>query len=77
MSDLDLCYMPASSALELFRARKLSPVEIVTAQIGRAEKLEPELKAFADTYFDEALQQARRRKAATCRAPVRPVRWTG
>ena len=42
MSDLELCYMPASLALEQFRARKLSPVEIVTAQIARAEALEPE-----------------------------------
>lgn len=59
MSDLDLCYMPASLALEMFRARKLSPVEILKAQIARAETLEPELKAFADTYFDEALDEAR------------------
>ncbi|MCP5080106.1 MAG: amidase [Alphaproteobacteria bacterium] len=59
MTDLDLCYMSANEALEQFQARKLSPVEIVKAQIGRAEKLEPKINAFADTYFDEALEQAR------------------
>ncbi|MEM7426448.1 MAG: amidase [Pseudomonadota bacterium] len=59
MADLELCYMPASLALELFRARKLSPVEILKAQIERAEAVEPEVNAFCDRYFDEALGLAR------------------
>ncbi|RVA90486.1 hypothetical protein EN912_31400, partial [Mesorhizobium sp. M7A.F.Ca.CA.004.02.1.1] len=29
MTDLDLCYMPASEALRLFKAKKLSPVELM------------------------------------------------
>ena len=41
MSDTELCYMPASLALEMFRARKLSPVEILKAQMARAESVEP------------------------------------
>lgn len=58
MSDNELGYMPASLALELFRARKLSPVEILKAQIARAESVEPQINAFCDTYYDEALKQA-------------------
>ena len=58
MADLDLCYMPASLALELFRSRKLSPVEVLQAQIARAEALEPQINAFSDTYFEEALVAA-------------------
>ncbi|MEM1200212.1 MAG: amidase family protein, partial [Pseudomonadota bacterium] len=63
MVDLDLCYMPASLALELFRSRKLSPVEVLQAQIARTEAVEPQINAFADTYFDEALEAARASEA--------------
>ena len=41
MSDLELCYLPAVKALELFKARKLSPVELMQAVIARAEAVEP------------------------------------
>ena len=37
MSDLDLCYMPAAEALKRFKAKKLSPVELMQAVIARAE----------------------------------------
>ncbi|HEY7749466.1 MAG TPA: amidase [Aestuariivirgaceae bacterium] len=58
MSDPALCYLSATEALSLFRARKLSPVELVKALIERAEKVNPAINAFADTYFDEALAKA-------------------
>ena len=41
MTDLDLCYMPASEALRLFRKKKLSPVELMEATIRRAEATQP------------------------------------
>jgi Asp-tRNA(Asn)/Glu-tRNA(Gln) amidotransferase A subunit family amidase len=37
----DLHYLPATEALREFRARELSPVELVTAVIERAEAVEP------------------------------------
>jgi Asp-tRNA(Asn)/Glu-tRNA(Gln) amidotransferase A subunit family amidase len=55
----DLHYLPAAEALRAFRARELSPVELVTAVIDRAEEVEPVINAFAETFFDEALEQAR------------------
>ena len=64
MDDLDLCYLPGYKALELFRTRQLSPVDVVEAQIRRAEQVEGELNAFTDTYFYEALDQAREAEAA-------------
>ena len=33
MSDLDLCYMPATEALSLFAKKKLSPVELMLSLI--------------------------------------------
>jgi len=59
----DLCYLPATSALELFRARKLSPVELAQAVIARAEAAEPAINAFAVTYYEQALEQARAAEA--------------
>ncbi|MEX0807876.1 MAG: amidase [Dongiaceae bacterium] len=70
MIDLELCYMPATEALARFRARTLSPVEIATAQIARAEATEPTINAFADRYFDEALQ-------AACKAEARYTKPNG
>ena len=63
MSDLDLCYMPATRALELFRSKKLSPVELMQAVIDRAEAVQPKINAFTYTHFDDALAAARKAEA--------------
>jgi Asp-tRNA(Asn)/Glu-tRNA(Gln) amidotransferase A subunit family amidase len=60
MLDLDLCYLPATKALHLFKHQKLSPVELVKAVIARAEATEMKVNAFTFTYFDEALALARK-----------------
>src|SRR5262249_23585917 len=59
----DLHYLPATQALRDFRARELSPVELVTAVIERAQAVEPVINAFAETFFDQALEQARAAEA--------------
>lgn len=41
MSSLDLCYLSATEALARFRDRSLSPVELMSALIARAEAVEP------------------------------------
>jgi Asp-tRNA(Asn)/Glu-tRNA(Gln) amidotransferase A subunit family amidase len=55
----DLVYLSATEALARFRERRLSPLELLDALIERAERVEPIINAFADTYFDEAREQAR------------------
>jgi Asp-tRNA(Asn)/Glu-tRNA(Gln) amidotransferase A subunit family amidase len=47
----DLCYLPATAALRLFRSRDLSPAELAAAVIARAESVEPAINAFAATYY--------------------------
>lgn len=54
----DLCYLSAIEALTLFRKKQLSPVELLKAQIARAEQVEPVINAFSHTFFAEALEQA-------------------
>lgn len=55
----DLAYLPAVEALRLFRSRELSPVELMTAVIDRAEAVETKVNAHAEQTFQEALAQAR------------------
>lgn len=59
----DLCFLPAIEALRVFRSRELSPVELMTAVIARAEAVEPAINAFTYTFFDEALERAREAEA--------------
>jgi aspartyl-tRNA(Asn)/glutamyl-tRNA(Gln) amidotransferase subunit A len=55
----DLPYLSATGALALFRARELSPVELMTAVIERAEAVEPVVNAFAETFYEQAIAAAR------------------
>ena len=63
MADDDLCYMTGTEALAQFRARKLSPVELMRALIARAERVQAKLKPFTFTHFEEALDLAKQAEA--------------
>lgn len=63
MSDEDLCYMSAEEALVRFRAREISPVEVMQAQIARAEATKDTVNAFSYTFFEEAMDRARAAEA--------------
>ncbi|PZS33716.1 MAG: amidase [Pseudonocardiales bacterium] len=54
----ELAYLTATEALRLFRTRQLSPRELMTAVIERAELVEPVVNAFAERMFDLALDAA-------------------
>jgi aspartyl-tRNA(Asn)/glutamyl-tRNA(Gln) amidotransferase subunit A len=71
----ELAYLTATEALARFRARELSPVELMTAVIERAGAVEPVINAFAETRFDEALESARAAEAryAGSGPPPRPL----
>lgn len=63
MSDTDLCYLPAAQALRLFKAKKLSPVELMAATIRRAEAVQSKVNCFTYTHFDEAMDLAKKAEA--------------
>jgi Asp-tRNA(Asn)/Glu-tRNA(Gln) amidotransferase A subunit family amidase len=72
----ELHYLSATEALDLFRARELSPVELMEAVIARAEHVEPSVNALGVRFFDEALaaaEQAEQRYARTHRQEPRPL----
>ena len=62
-ADLELCYLTASEALERFKARTLSPVELLDAQIARTQAINPKLNAITYDYFDRAREQAQKAEA--------------
>ncbi len=66
-------YTSAAEALRLFRSKKLSPVELVSAVIERAEAVEPPVNAFAATFYDEALDAARAAEKRYQSGDARPL----
>ena len=65
--DLELCYLSASEVLKRFKACSLSPVEYLAELIKRAEETEPAINAFAFTWFDQAMDQAKEAEAKYAR----------
>ena len=62
-ADLELCYLTASEALGRFKARTLSPVELLDAQIARARAINPKVNAITYDFFDRAREQAKKAEA--------------
>jgi amidase len=63
VSDLELCYLPAAETLRRFKAKTLSPVELMTAVIARAEATKKKINCLTYTHFEEAMERARKAEA--------------
>jgi len=61
--DKDLCYLTATKAIAAFKAKKLSPVELLKAQIAQTERVNGELNALTHKHFERALKQAKAAEA--------------
>jgi len=73
MTETDLCYLSATEALRRFRARSLSPVDLLDAIIARAEAIEQSVHPFGDRYFDDAREAARRAEQSYASDTARPL----
>jgi amidase len=73
MANIELCYLSANEALERFRSKTLSPVELMEAVIARAEEVEPKVNAFTFKYYDEAMEAAKEAEAKYSRGEARPL----
>ncbi len=67
MNDEDLCYLPAVDLLQHYRAKTLSPVEVMRAYIERAEAVEPVVNALSHRFFERALEQAKKSESRYAR----------
>jgi aspartyl-tRNA(Asn)/glutamyl-tRNA(Gln) amidotransferase subunit A len=59
----DIAYLPATSLLDAYRQRKLSPVEVTQGLLGRVDALQPRINAFCVIDRDGALEAARAAEA--------------
>ncbi|HET8524940.1 MAG TPA: amidase [Thermomicrobiales bacterium] len=64
MTDEDLCFLPATELLDHYRHRRLSPVEVTEAVLGRIDRLNPIINAFITVTPELALEQAREAERA-------------
>ena len=55
----DLVYLPAVDALQLFRKKKLSPIELLNAHIHQIEILNDKVNCIAYSHFEDALVSAK------------------
>lgn len=70
----DVCSMTAVTMAREIRAKRLSPVEVTKAVLGRMERLEPTLHAFCTVTADLAMDDAARVEAAIANGePVGPL----
>jgi aspartyl-tRNA(Asn)/glutamyl-tRNA(Gln) amidotransferase subunit A len=67
MADRDLCFTSATQLASMIARRELSPVELMTAVLGRAQRLQPILNIFAELHGDRAMEAARAAEAAVMR----------
>jgi len=72
LTDSELCYLSAVEAIARFKARKLSPVELMRAVIARAEAVEPTINVFPMTHFERALGQAQAAEVRYMKTDGRP-----
>jgi amidase len=68
----DLTFTPATELLRLYRARKVSPLEVLQAALARIEQVNPRVNAVVTLARDAALREARRATAALKRGAALP-----
>ncbi|RDV05256.1 amidase [Undibacter mobilis] len=71
--DEALCYASVDELKAMFRARKVSPVDVLKAQIRRIEALNPKVNCITYTHFDQALKEAKQSEERYRRGTARPL----
>jgi len=74
MTATELCFTPATALIRLFRAKKLSPVEVMRAVLARIDAVNPLLNAYCTVAGESALRAARAAERAILkRRPLGPL----
>src|SRR5262245_27890332 len=68
----DLCFTSATELGRLYRARKVSPLEVLEAVLARVEAVNPAVNAIVTLARDAALHEARRATARLRRRGALP-----
>jgi aspartyl-tRNA(Asn)/glutamyl-tRNA(Gln) amidotransferase subunit A len=67
MADHDLCFTSATRLAGMIARREVSPVEVTSAVLERAQRLQPILNIFAELHADRAMEAARAAEATVMR----------
>jgi amidase len=59
MRERDLCFFSATELVRLFRARKVSPLEVMQAVLARIDQVNPQVNAYVTVAREAALRGAR------------------
>jgi amidase len=70
--DRDLCFTPATELLRLYRARRVSPLEVMQAVLARIDAVNPRVNAYVTVARESALAAARKATAALRRRGTLP-----
>jgi amidase len=70
--DRDLCFTPATELQRLYRARKVSPLEVMQAVLARIDAVNPALNAYVTVARESALAAARKATGALRRKGALP-----
>lgn len=70
---IELASLSATEAIRGFQAGTLSPVDLMRAVVARAEKVEPVINAFTETFFERAIEEASRAEARYAAGNARPL----
>jgi Asp-tRNA(Asn)/Glu-tRNA(Gln) amidotransferase A subunit family amidase len=73
LSPRDLCYTPAADLVRLFRARSVSPLEVMEAVLARLDSVNPAVNACVTVARESALAEARHATAALKRSRSLPL----
>src|SRR6202158_878357 len=71
--DLDLCYLTATEAIDQFKAKKPSPVELMKAMLARCEAVNRKLNVLTYTFAERALDHAKASEARYMKGEARPL----
>ena len=72
MRDGDLCFLPATELVRLYRARKVSPSEVMRAVLARIDAVNPSVNAYVTVAREAALAAARKATSALRRGATLP-----
>ncbi len=73
MNDQALIYLTADQAAKQFAAGTISPVDLMQAIIDRSELVDPHINAFTESYFDNALAEAKNAETRYRLGKARPL----
>src|SRR4029453_13253106 len=76
-AERDLCFTPAIELSKLYRARKVSPLEVMQAVLARIDAVNPAVNAIVTLTRDAALREARRAPTSLRRGSPLPPPFGG